>query len=365
MKVLFISRSFPPVVGGIERQNAEIAKALAQRCSVKLIANRRGKYLLPLFLPWATLRALLLLPGQDAVLLGDGVLGVTGYILKLFTSKPVVCITHGLDLTYNSSIYQRLWVRTFLPRLDRLIAVGNATLTEGVRRGIPEELFVFIPNGVSIPPSSSSTYSRRDLARLLGRQPGQTVLLTLGRLIRRKGIAWFVETVIPRLDEGITYIIAGAGPEEENIGKAITGLGLENRVYLLGSVSDPDRELLYQTADIFIQPNIPVQDDIEGFGLVVLEAAAHGRVVVAAAIEGLQDAITDGENGYLVTPADANAYCTRITALLKNPANTREFGQYARKFTLENYDWALIADRYIDIIRQVVMRQNNANNRID
>jgi len=362
MNLLFISRSFPPVIGGIEKQNAEIARALARICSVRLIVNRRGKYLLPLFLPWATLKALLLLHRQDAVLLGDGVLGITGFILKLFTRKPVVCITHGLDLTYPGRIYQQLWVRTFLPRMDRLIAVGNATLAQGVARGIPAARLVYIPNGVAAPTLPLRDYSRSDLATFIGRTPAGTVLLTLGRLVRRKGVAWFVENVMPQLDSDITYIIAGAGPEQAHIAAAIAEHKLEERVILAGSVSEDEKELLFRTADIFVQPNIPVSGDIEGFGLVVLEAAAHGLVVIASDLEGLGDAITNGENGYLVSPENARAYYDCITALLADRDSMQRFGVHARSHTLDNHAWSLIADRYLDIINQAGTRQGGVAN---
>lgn len=357
MNLLFISRSFPPVVGGIEKQNAEIARALGEICKLRLIANRRGKYLLPLFLPCATLKALLLLPRHDAVLLGDGVLGITGFILKLFTRKPVVCITHGLDLTYASRLYQQLWVRLFLPRMDRLIAVGNATLAEGVRRGIPAARFVFIPNGVTAPALPRHDSDRDDLAAFIGRRPHGTVLLTLGRLVRRKGVVWFVENVMPNLGGDVTYIIAGAGPEQARINAAITTRGLEERVFLVGSVTDEEKELLFRSGDIFVQPNIPVSGDIEGFGLVVLEAAARGLVVVASELEGLRDAIVDGQNGYLVSPGDSGAYSARIGALLADSKGMRSFADRARDYTVSHNAWPLIAQRYLDVISDTVTLQ--------
>ena len=360
MNLLFISRSFPPVTGGIEKQNAEIARALTCICNVRLIANRRGKYLLPLFLPYATLKALLILRRQDAILLGDGVLGITGFILKLFTSKPVVCITHGLDLTYSSRIYQRLWVRIFLPHMDRLIAVGNATLAQGVRRGIPAARFVFIPNGVTAPAPPRRDYSRADLAAFIGKTPGRTVLLTLGRLVRRKGVTWFLENVVPCLDNDITYIIAGVGPEHARITAAISTRGLEDRVVLVGRVTEAEKELLFHTADIFVQPNIPVSGDIEGFGLVVLEAAAHGMVVIASDLEGLGDAISDGANGYLVSPGNSRAYCTRIAVLTADRDGMKTFGQHARDHTISHNAWSLIAQRYLEVINQAGDSQGNS-----
>lgn len=349
MRLLFISRSFPPVVGGIEQQNYEIYCALSSLCPTTIIANSKGKYLLPVFLPYALLRALLGMRRYDAVLLGDGVLAIVGYLLKLLTGKPVLSIVHGLDITYRSTLYQKFWVGIFLPRLDRLIAVGNETIRQGVLRGIPLSHFVFIANGVATPPTPSG-YTRHDLETLAGRKLKGRILLTLGRLVKRKGTVWFIENVVPTLDRDLTYIIAGAGNEENAIREAIDKHGLAERVVFLGGVSEQQKRVLYETADLFIQPNIPVDGDIEGFGLVVLEAAANGIPVVASRLEGLKDAIKEGNNGFLVESMDAAAFKSRIEALLDDSGSLREIGKRAQEFVAKHYSWDHIARLYLDAI---------------
>lgn len=353
MNILFISRAHPPVIGGIEKQNHEIGKALAAITSTTIIANTRGKRMLPLFLPYALFRALLVIHRHDAVLLGDGVLGVVGYLLKLVSTKPVVCILHGLDLTYSSTLYQKLWVKVFLPRMDRLIAVGNATIRQGTLRGLPESKFVFIPNGVTAT-ATPVPRPRRELEDFLQKKIGGHVILTIGRLVKRKGVAWFIENVVAQLDANITYIIAGEGREESAILTAIHDHHLEDRVVYAGGVSDAEKELLFGSADIFVQPNMQVAGDMEGFGLVVLEAAAHGVVVIASRLEGLQDAIIDGQNGYLVDSGDATAYRARIEAVLRDTAARAAFGKQARSFVLDHYAWPLIAGKYLDTLSRLV-----------
>ena len=349
MKILFISRAYPPVTGGIEKQNYEIAQGLAKIARIKVIANRKGKRFLPMFLPYATVKSLTTIWKYDVVLLGDGVLGIAGFILKLVSRKPVICIIHGLDLTYRNKLYQKIWVQFFLPRMDRLIAVGNETIQQGKLRGIPESKFVFIPNGVEAT-EEVPEYTRNDLETFLGRAIHGDVLLTLGRLVKRKGIAWFIENVVPQLSEEITYIVAGEGREASVIQAAIQKHGLESRVLCIGRVSEREKELLYCSADIFIQPNVETAGDIEGFGLVVLEAAMHGLVVIASDIEGLKDAIQDGRNGFLVPAGDASAYKHKIEAVLADSAGRTAFGRRARDYVIENYAWPLIARKYLDLI---------------
>jgi glycosyltransferase involved in cell wall biosynthesis len=174
------------------------------------------------------------------------------------------------------------------------------------------------------------------------------VLLTNGRLVKRKGAAWFIRSVMPLLPATTLYVLAGAGPEEAAIRSAVKELALEDRVRLLGRVPDRERDVLLHTADLFVQPNIAVTGDVEGFGLAVLEAAICGRPVVAANLEGLKDAIRDGENGVLVESADAQAWLRAITRLLDSEDSRRALGARARAFTAAHYHWNVVSQEALE-----------------
>ena len=353
MKILFISHTYPPIKGGVEIQNYELFTALSKTQKCKLIANRNRK-LIPLFLPYATLRAIFAIHKYDVLLLGSGLLGITGWIVKKITSKPVVAVTHGLDLTYDRKWYQKLWVRTFIPYLDKLIAVGNETVRAGVERGIPENKFIFIPNGIDTE-KYFAPHSREELAKILGTDIAEKyVLLTSGRLARRKGVAWFIRNVLPKLDEKILYAVAGDGPDKQNISDAIKETCLEKSVFVLGRVSDEVRDTLFNTCDLFIQPNIRIKGDMEGFGISVIEAASCQIPVVVSKLEGLQDAIKDGENGFLVEPENPDAYVSKINSLLTNETYRKSFGEKARQYVLDNYQWKNIARRYVEEMEKVI-----------
>jgi len=308
--------------------------------------------MLPLFGIFALIKLLFILCKYDIVLLGDGALGIIGWIIKFFSQKPVVCIVHGLDLTYSNVIYQKLWVNIFLRNMDKLIAVGNETINQVVLRGIQRSNLIFVPNGVSIK-KPLPTYSKKDLEKLIGREIHGKVLLTLGRLVKRKGVAWFIKEVVDKSCDSYIYIIAGDGPEKSNINKIIKKNGLQNRVFYIGSVSDKEKELLYSTADLFIQPNIKVPGDIEGFGLVVLEAASYGLSVVASDIEGLRDAIHNGLTGVLVQERNVAQYKKAITLFLENDENRKQFGVNARRYVMKYYSWDNIAKEYVNILKQL------------
>lgn len=357
LKILFISRAYPPVVGGIENQNYELGKWLGEITEIKIIANKRGKKFLPFFLPYAMLKTLFLNKNYDAVLLGDAVLSNIGWRLKLFgNKKPVVCITHGLDLTFKNYFYQKLWIGIFLKKIDKLIAVGNETVRVAKEKGFPEEKIVFIPNGVDTEKNLVSV-SRNDLEKIIGQSiTGKKILLTSGRLAKRKGVAWFISNVMPKLGEEFLYVVAGDGPDKENIRNAIKNTGLEKRVIMLGYVSDEKRNLLLNTADLFIQPNIKVQGDMEGFGISVIEAGACRLPVLASSLEGLKDAIKDGQNGFLAESENADGFIRKIDELCSQ-GNPREiYGEKVREFVAQNYSWQHIADLYLKEIEKIVKK---------
>jgi glycosyltransferase involved in cell wall biosynthesis len=355
MRILFVSRAYPPVTGGIENQNYELSVWLPRLTETRTIANTRGKKFLPLFLPYALVKTAWLMRQYDVLLLGDGVLAIVGWFIKqLYPRKTVISIVHGLDITYTSSLYQSLWIRRFLPKLDRLIAVGNETLRAGVARGIPEEKFVFIPNGVDTE-KYFKPHTREELGKILGESiEGKHILLTSGRLAKRKGVAWFIEHVLPKLPENVHYVVAGAGPGKDHILTTIQKSGMETRVKMLGYVSDETRDILFNTCDLFIQPNIRIEGDMEGFGISVIEAASCELPVIASKLEGLKDAIIDGKNGFLVEPENAEAYVTKITELLNRDDYRKEFGKQARQFVIEHYRWDKIARQYLQIMQNIL-----------
>jgi phosphatidylinositol alpha-1,6-mannosyltransferase len=350
-RILFISRAYPPTLGGIEKQNKSIHDELSKIDDVTLIANTRGKWFLPVFFPFALFRSVTFVHKTDVILLGDAALAPLGWLLSLISGKPVVSIIHGLDVTFASRLYQAVFVRFALTRMHKLIAVGNETIRRAVIRGVARERCVYVPNGVD---PALKTAGRQRALDQLQLNANDIHLLTLGRLVRRKGVAWFIKNVMPLLPENIVYLVAGDGPDRPAIEHAIQEKQLDGRVSLLGRVSEEDKLLLYSAADVFVQPNIPVAGDMEGFGLVVLEAGMYGLPVVASRLEGLKDAIREGSNGELVTPLDQAAYRETILRLTHDAEYRAAIGERAKSYVAEHLGWHKIARQYHDEISKLL-----------
>jgi glycosyltransferase involved in cell wall biosynthesis len=357
-KILFISRAYPPVVGGIENQNYELATWLSKIADVKKIINTKGKKFLPFFLPYAKLKALLLMRSFDVIILGDGVLAPIGYAVKVMNRKPAICVLHGLDLTYKNFIYQKLWVNFFIRKMDKLICVGQETARVAGEKGIPEEKLAFIPNGIDTE-KYFKHHTRDELEKILNiKLENKKVILTLGRLAKRKGVAWFLENIMPKLSENVIYVVAGDGADRKNIENIIIDNNLSTRVKILGYVTDEVQDILFNTCDIFVQPNIKIPGDMEGFGISVIEAASCQIPVIVSNLEGLKDAIKDGQNGFLVESGNAQAWIEKINSLLADDNFCREFGEKARKYVVENYTWEKISKRYSEEIEKVIKESN-------
>ena len=367
MKILFVSRAFPPTIGGIEQQNADLARFLGQEAELTLIANTRGKSFLPIFFPYALLKSLLLLPHHDALLLGDGVLAPIGAFVKLcFPKKAVVSVVHGLDLTFakKSGLLPGIYRFFHLPALralDGIICVSKQTKEVALSLGIKDARAYVIPNGIHPEAfAPDPKYTREALAAFLQKDlTGKKVILRLGRFVEHKGVEWFIRNVVTKLPEHVLFVAAGGVAKKGVPGdqsffprcvSAIEELGLSDRVTLLTNIPSSDVQLLLHTADLAVAPNIPVPGTMEGFGISVLEASISGLPIVVSRLEGLQEAVPDERNGIFAEPGNADDFVGKINGLLADDAKRKAFGAQAAIFTREHFGWTKLSRQYLSLL---------------
>ena len=356
-EILFLSRNYPPQIGGLEAYSCNLIKHVGRHHAVSKIVLGKPRKHLSWFIPYAMLKAVHVIKEEDIcrVHVCDGLLATVGLLLKSFLPVTVSVTVHGLDITFKNGLYQAI-IPHCVARLDKIICVSRHTRNECVQRGIPAAKTWVIPNGINpadFQISESRKACRIELGDKLGmRLEGRKILITVGRLVPRKGVAWFVENVMPELDPAITYLIAGHGEDQERIVHLIEEYKLQDRVKYLGTVSEKEKEILFSAADLFIQPNIPVEDDIEGFGLVVLEAGRYATYVVASDLEGLKDAITHGKNGVLIRPGDKELYIQQIEDLLSDHDVLMSKSLEAQNYVLSTYSWDNVAQQYVSVLEE-------------
>ncbi len=324
VRTLFVTRKFPPSVGGMQTLSADTWAALTcSRVGQLLIAHGRSNVLLPAWLPYAVGRTLITLLRRkvDVVLAGDAlVFAALAPLLRLLPVRRVVLV-HGKDVLWHNKLYRA----TVIPQLrhaQQVLAVSAATAAAARSAGVPADRIDVIRPGIPVPNcgGQSPVEAGAALRRRYGLSDSDAVVVLLGRLVRRKGAAWFCASVLTKLDPGTVVLVAGDGDDAPAVRRAAAASSLESaaRVRILGAVNDADLELLLRGADLFAQPNIAVPGDMEGFGLVTVEAAMHGALVLAADLEGLRDAVIDGRTGILLPPADAERWAVTINSLLSD-----------------------------------------------
>ena len=386
VRLLFVSHCFPPKdasmskIGGMQRVGIDLLKQLEAHPDVEvetviLRSERENEYLgfVPfLYRAFTTARAKMKQGEIDVVLFSAMPSAVLTAVLARTsreTGVPLTAISHGHDVIADSSAYQWLVARVF-SRLDAMLPVSRATGQQCVQRGLPPDRLFVTPNGIepdrfgeTFPGLYSARADRRkvladafpELAGLIG--PGDLLLCSVGRQVKRKGHEWFIRTVMPQLVENIHLALGGRGPESEVIRQATVDTGMQSRVHCLGLVAEEKLASLYSGGDLFIMPNIPIAGDMEGFGVVMLEAGLCGMPSIASRIEGIQDVITNGVNGYCVNPLDADGFADVINRYAAVPDSLDNLSQSTRSHTVDTFAWPGVCGQIVAILKKVIDRK--------
>lgn len=281
--------------------------------------------------------------------------GLAPALRRRLRGVSLAAITHGQDVVLPVAPYQR-WLRRVFRSLDVVLPVSRATGRACADRGAPPDRIVVQPNGIHTDRFVSTPSSW--LAERTGAPDAAFHLLSVGRQVKRKGTAWFIEHVLPLLPTSVHYSIVGAGPEDEKIRATAERCGLSNRVHPLGRVSEEELPIALSNADLFVMPNVPVPGDMEGFGVVMLEAGLCGLPTIAAELEGVADVITNGENGHLVPPLSPERFAEQIAAYVSDRAALASLSERASRFTVDNFAWPSVADQLVQTLERAVYRGN-------
>lgn len=347
-----VTSSFLPGRGGIESYLAELCARLSPRLAV-LAAGRRDGRPLPVDLPYPAdgYTGSLLIPsarvllavqmtaakyGTDKVLFGTPwPLALLGPALKRRGLRYAV-IVHGAELLVPGAV----------PGLSRRVArcLAAADLLLPVSGYTSDRLRALIERHGLAVPRLERLHARVDLTRFrpdvdtqgvresLGLATGERVILCFGRLVKRKGVDRLVATlavVNERVPEAVV-VVAGTGPE---LGALKRQAGdVPGRVVFTGPVPDEEAAPLYALADVFA---LPVADryrglEIEGLGVVLLEASACGTPCVAGRSGGTPEAVVDGVTGFVVDATHSDELVDRICWLLEHPSEAQSMGAAGR-----------------------------------
>jgi len=359
-RILVVTRNLPPLVGGMERLNWHMASELGMRADVRIVGPSGAAALAPpgiavLEVPVRPLAWFLLVAAlrsvyetirfkPEVVLAGSGLMAPIVWIAARCCGAATVTYIHGLDVVADSSIYRSLWLPT-IRRMDRVIANSYPTAKLCRAAGIQERLLAVVHPGVeilSIPMLDSRTEEGFREKHGVGSGP---LMLSVGRLTSRKGLREFVRDVLPGIVEvhpEATLVVVGGPPSQAIRAEAQTPasilrqaqvVGVAQNVRILGLISEEQLLEAWAAADVHVFPVRELQGDPEGFGMVAIEAAAHGVPTIAYAVGGVPDAVAPGASGYLVPPGDWRAFQAALLRVIEAPLSKPSVVEFARRFT--------------------------------
>lgn len=374
---LLVTRNFPPLTGGMERLTFQSYQALRKQFAVSVCGPKgASKYVfetdrvtesnlspLPRFLLSLQFRALQTALAQKPQIIhaGSGLATPAAWMAARATGAKVTAFVHGLDLVADNRLYQSL----FLPairRCDMVFANSHHTLALAQQQGIPTEKLVLLHPGVALPDIGERSALRRSFRREhnLG---DAFLLLSVGRLTARKGLPDFIRHALPEIVEKLPntiLLVIGEEPQgalkhtlgvrEEAMQAAIISK-LEAHVRFIGKVDDAMLKAAYFAADAHIFPVLDLPGDVEGFGMVALEAAAHGLPTIAFASGGVPDAVLDGTTGRLVEPGNYAAISEAIVQTLRTPYSdeqVQDCHHHAAQFT-----WPCFEERFLKLLQKL------------
>jgi len=254
---------------------------------------------------------------------------------------------HAYRESHAGYYYGRRILQRVMGRLHGRICVSTAAL-ELVNRYFPDD-YRIIPNGVDV-----RTFGAPDLRPIEKFSDGRPNILYLGRLDERKGFVYLLEAYrLLRAELPQARLIVAGGYTEDEVAPlrrkaAEDAIG---DVHFVGRVSDEDKPRYYRTCDVFCAPST----GFESQGIVLLEAMAAGRALVASDIPGYRSVVTHEREGWLVRPRDPAALAAALGALLRSPALREQLGQRGRERS-QRFAWNRVADEILSYYDEVAHR---------
>ncbi len=378
-RILIVTRNLPPLTGGMERLNWHLADELSRAFSVRLCGPHGSRELSPDETPVLYTFASRPLPRfmieslavtlraawrfrPALVIAGSGVTAPHAWLASRLTGARMLVYLHGLDLVADHQLYRTFFIPS-IRRTDFALVNSRNTASLACEAGIARERIIILHPGARIP--SALGHYTPDAFRHMIEAGDRSILLSVGRLTARKGLLEFVRQALPAIvaaKPNVLLVVIGGeaseklGAHQHGQGGAIRQeaerLGLGDHVRLLGRVDEITLEQAYQGSQMHIFPVLNLPGDVEGFGMVAVEAAAHGLQTVAFAAGGVPDAVAHDISGLLVPQGDYLGLAKAVIDLLEGrhpgitPARCRDFAV--------NFGWDAFGQRARQICAELI-----------
>lgn len=280
--------------------------------------------------------------------------GVTAWLLHLLTGVPYVCYVHGEDVeTAAMSREHDIMVRQVCKKAKLIVcnSQNSAQIVQRLGYASSDKVIVLNPgvDANKFVPAEHDTQFKEKMG-----WSNKKVVMTVGRLQQRKGQDKMIEamSLIRESSPEAIYAIIGDGEDYERLHNLVKEHKLEAHVQFYRDLSDQEMIQCYQQCDLFILPNRTIENDIEGFGMVLVEAQACAKPVIAGDSGGTKETMQLNKSGYIIDCTDAQNIADKVSALLADSDLCNEMGNVGRKHVLENLDWNALSKKAHTIFNQ-------------
>lgn len=355
-KILLLTLEFPPDRGGVARYYGGLVEAMPAG-SVVVFRARLSRWIWPRWLPllwrvWRKIRE----EKITEIWVGHVLpLGMVAHCLQrvFFWRLRVLVFIHGFDLLLaETQMRKRMISHHILHSADRIVTNSEYGKSLVVARGIPVERVVVIypcPTSTFSPLKRGSDLPAGQAARGFDVRAryhlnDKKILLTVARLVKRKGIDLVLEALRKINDPSIVYVIVGDGPEREALEAKYQSIKV-SKCQFIGVVSDDELAAWYDACDVFIMTPRKIGPDVEGFGLVYLEANAFGKPVIGSRTGGVSEAVIDPSTssgqatGLLVDEGDVDGIASAIVRFMSDDALRKKLGEQGRSRVEREFQW--------------------------
>ncbi|MBF6064518.1 glycosyltransferase family 4 protein [Nocardia terpenica] len=372
-RTLLVTNDFPPRPGGIQSYVHSLAMQLPPDDLVVYAPRWRGdshlrfdaeqpfqvvRHPTTLMLPTPLVlrRAAKLLRDErcDTVWFGAAApLALMSPLLRRAGARRIVASTHGHEVGWSMLPGARQALRVVGDHTDAITYVSKYTRRRFAAAFGARSALEYLPPGVDTEVFRPDPAARKQLRARYGLGERPTVLC-LSRLVPRKGQDMLIMAMreIRRRVDGAVLVIAGGGPYEEKLRGLVTALGLTDDVVFTGRVRAAELAAHHTLADVFAMPcrTRGAGLDVEGLGIVFLEASASGVPVVAGNSGGAPETVQEGRTGTVVDGRSEQQIADAIVAILSDPDAAARMGAAGREWVREQWRWDLLGGRLRELL---------------
>ncbi len=268
--------------------------------------------------------------------------GVVVYFLNKILKLPYVVSCHGTDILQAQQIKRKKIMTQKVFQNARYIIVNSKYTASLVKNmGVNgQKIKIIYPSINNKQPIINKDIQKKFINKY--NLEGKKIILSVGRLVERKGFDKVIKamsSISKEIPEAV-YLIAGKGPESEKLLALASQFPVyKNNIILLGKINDEEKWALMELCDVLVMPARKNNNDVEGFGIVYLEANLMGKPVIAGNVGGVKEAVINNETGLLVNPESIEEISKAIIKLLTNQTLANKLGRLGRQRVTKEFAW--------------------------